>query len=97
DASPVLILIDDAQWLDAASADVIAFAARRTSSRRIRAVVAERWPDRDDEVKIEQAPDDGVSDADAAADLEAGNWRGPVSRGGSPPRAAALALPPLTP
>jgi predicted ATPase len=56
DASPVLILIDDAQWLDAASADVIAFAARRTSSRRIRAVVAERWPDRDDEVKIEQGP-----------------------------------------
>jgi hypothetical protein len=29
--SPVLILIDDAQWLDAASADVIAFAARRTA------------------------------------------------------------------
>ena len=54
EASPVLILIDDAQWLDAASADVIAFAARRTIGRRIRAVVAERWPDRDDEVKIER-------------------------------------------
>ena len=95
DASPVLILIDDAQWLDAASADVIAFAARRTSSRRIRAVVAERWPDRDDEVKIEQGPDDGVSDADVAADLEAGNWRVTMSRGGRPLRAASLAPPPI--
>ena len=46
--SPVLLLIDDAQWLDAASADVIAHAARRVDGRRIRAVIAERWPDRED-------------------------------------------------
>ena len=41
----MLILIDDAQWLDGASADVIAYAARRVSGRRVRAVVAERWPE----------------------------------------------------
>jgi DNA-binding CsgD family transcriptional regulator len=39
------MLIDDAQWLDAASADIIAYAARRVSSRVVRAVVAERWPE----------------------------------------------------
>jgi DNA-binding CsgD family transcriptional regulator len=42
---PVLLLIDDAQWLDAASTDVIAYAARRSGRRNIRAVVAERWPE----------------------------------------------------
>jgi DNA-binding CsgD family transcriptional regulator len=42
---PVLILIDDAHWLDAASADVIAYANRRATGRGIRAVVAERWRD----------------------------------------------------
>src|SRR5690606_24490955 len=42
---PVLMLIDDAQWLDATSADVIACAARRAGGIRVRAVVAERWPD----------------------------------------------------
>ena len=42
---PVLMLVDDAQWLDAASADVIAYAARRVGARKVRAVVAERWPD----------------------------------------------------
>src|SRR5690606_147008 len=45
---PVLVLIDDAQWLDAASADVIAYVARRVGGRRIRAVVAERWPEQDE-------------------------------------------------
>lgn len=44
-AGPVLVLIDDAQWLDAASADVIAYAARRISGREVRAVIAERWPE----------------------------------------------------
>jgi DNA-binding CsgD family transcriptional regulator len=93
-ASPVLILIDDAQWLDAASADVIAFAARRTTGRRIRAVVAERWPDRDDEFKIEHGPDD--DDTDVGADLESSHWRVTLPRGGRPHRAASLAPPPVT-
>ena len=44
-AGPVLLLIDDAQWLDGASADVIAYASRRLAGGRVRAVVAERWPE----------------------------------------------------
>jgi DNA-binding CsgD family transcriptional regulator/tetratricopeptide (TPR) repeat protein/energy-coupling factor transporter ATP-binding protein EcfA2 len=93
EVSPVLILIDDAQWLDAASADVIAFAARRTAGLRIRAVVAERWPERDDETKVSE-PDDG-SDPDVAGDLESGHWRVLLPRGRSHP-AASLAPPPVT-
>ncbi|RLK53824.1 helix-turn-helix transcriptional regulator [Actinokineospora cianjurensis] len=42
---PVLVLLDDAQWVDAASADVIAYAARRVGSARVRAVVAGRLPE----------------------------------------------------
>ncbi|MGE5830996.1 MAG: AAA family ATPase, partial [Micromonosporaceae bacterium] len=45
-AGPVLLVIDDAQWLDGASADVIGYAARRMGGRGVRAVVAERWPER---------------------------------------------------
>ena len=93
-ASPVLILIDDAQWLDAASADVIAFAARRTAGRRIRAVVAERWPDREDESKAELA-DEGA-DLPGDAEVESGSWRVTMLRGGRPPRASALAPAPVT-
>ncbi|GAA2740575.1 LuxR family transcriptional regulator [Kitasatospora cinereorecta] len=39
---PVLVLLDDTQWLDEASRQVIAFAARRLADRRIRFVVTER-------------------------------------------------------
>jgi DNA-binding CsgD family transcriptional regulator len=39
---PVLLLIDDAQWLDTESADVIAYAARRVGARAVRGIVAER-------------------------------------------------------
>jgi DNA-binding CsgD family transcriptional regulator/tetratricopeptide (TPR) repeat protein len=53
---PVLLLIDDAQWLDGASADVIAYAARRVAGRKVRAVVAERWPEQHDGVRPELAP-----------------------------------------
>ncbi|WP_169514486.1 AAA family ATPase [Actinokineospora enzanensis] len=38
----VLLVIDDAQWLDAASADVLAFAARRLAEHPVRVLVAER-------------------------------------------------------
>ena len=53
---PVLLLIDDAQWLDGASADVIAYAARRVAGRKVRAVVAERWPEQHDGARPELAP-----------------------------------------
>jgi DNA-binding CsgD family transcriptional regulator/tetratricopeptide (TPR) repeat protein len=45
-AGPVLLLVDDAQWLDDASADVIGYASRRAAGRDVRAVVAERWAER---------------------------------------------------
>ncbi|HEY1367644.1 MAG TPA: AAA family ATPase [Gaiellaceae bacterium] len=40
--APILILVDDAQWLDSASAEAIAFAARRLDADRVAAVIALR-------------------------------------------------------
>ncbi|TDD74004.1 helix-turn-helix transcriptional regulator [Actinomadura rubrisoli] len=42
---PVLLLIDDAQWLDTESVQAIRYTLRRLGSRGVRAVVAGRWPD----------------------------------------------------
>ncbi|MFG2695891.1 AAA family ATPase [Kitasatospora sp. NPDC048407] len=39
---PVLVLLDDTQWLDEASRQVIAFVARRLTDRRVRFAVTER-------------------------------------------------------
>jgi len=85
---PVLVLIDDAQWLDAASADVIAYVSRRVAGRRIRAVVAERWPEQD-EVELARASNAGRSD-DAS-----GHWFVPRGRAGASVPATALAPPPV--
>lgn len=54
DQGPVLLLVDDAQWLDAASADVITYAARRVNDGAMRAVVAERWPEQG-EIQLSRA------------------------------------------
>ncbi|MEU8242734.1 LuxR family transcriptional regulator [Actinoplanes missouriensis] len=40
--SPVLLVVDDAQWLDPPSAELIAFAMRRRPGPRIRAIIATR-------------------------------------------------------
>ncbi|GAA4908185.1 DNA-binding CsgD family transcriptional regulator/energy-coupling factor transporter ATP-binding protein EcfA2 [Nonomuraea thailandensis] len=40
--SPVMVLVDDAQWLDAASADVLAFAARRLDDDPVGLLLAVR-------------------------------------------------------
>jgi DNA-binding CsgD family transcriptional regulator len=42
DQEPLLVLIDDAQWLDQSSADVLAFVARRLKAESIALVFAER-------------------------------------------------------
>jgi DNA-binding CsgD family transcriptional regulator/tetratricopeptide (TPR) repeat protein len=42
---PVLLVIDDAQWLDQESAELIGFAMRRRPGPRVRVVAAQRWPD----------------------------------------------------
>ncbi|MDL4814952.1 AAA family ATPase [Actinomadura opuntiae] len=42
---PVLLLVDDAQWLDAESVHAVRYTVGRIASRGVRAVVAGRWPD----------------------------------------------------
>ncbi|GAA2482533.1 helix-turn-helix transcriptional regulator [Winogradskya humida] len=42
--APVLLVLDDVQWLDAASAGLIGFAMRRGPGPRIRVVAAQRHP-----------------------------------------------------
>ncbi|MBB4740954.1 DNA-binding CsgD family transcriptional regulator [Actinoplanes octamycinicus] len=42
---PVLLVLDDVQWLDPESAELLAFAMRRRPGPRIRAITAERRPD----------------------------------------------------
>ncbi|MGW2447875.1 AAA family ATPase [Streptomyces sp. NPDC001675] len=42
---PLLIIVDDAQWLDAASAQTLAFVAHRVDSERIAMIFALREPD----------------------------------------------------
>jgi len=39
----VLLLLDDAHWIDSASADVLAFATRRLAGQGVRVVLAWRW------------------------------------------------------
>jgi DNA-binding CsgD family transcriptional regulator/tetratricopeptide (TPR) repeat protein len=82
---PVLLVVDDAQWLDGASADVIGYAARRIGGRGVRAVVAERWPDR--------SPD---RSADRVGERRSPRL-GVLARGSAlvPSPAVELAVPPL--
>ncbi|WUH98198.1 AAA family ATPase [Spirillospora sp. NBC_00431] len=42
---PVLLLVDDAQWVDTESVHAVRYAVRRLAARGVRAVVAGRWPD----------------------------------------------------
>ena len=41
--TPVLLLVDDAQWVDSTSADLLGFAVRRLAGRGVHVVVAGRW------------------------------------------------------
>ena len=47
-ARPLLVLVDDAQWLDAASGEAISFAARRIGADRIALLIATRQAGVDD-------------------------------------------------
>lgn len=42
---PVLLVLDDTQWLDAESAELIGFAMRRRPGPRVRVIAAQRRPD----------------------------------------------------
>lgn len=63
---PLLCVIDDAQWLDEASGQVLAFVARRLEAERIALVFAVRDPD----------PDDSGGEADALTGLPEMRLRG---------------------
>jgi class 3 adenylate cyclase len=78
---PLLVTVDDAQWLDAASSEAIAFAARRLVADPVAILIAVRegegsqfpaagWP----EIKL------GGLDAAAAAKLLEGQAAAPLSR-----------------
>ena len=71
EARPLVCLIDDAQWLDRASAQVLAFVARRLLAERIAMVFAVREPAAADELAgLPELRVEGLADADARSLLE---------------------------
>jgi DNA-binding CsgD family transcriptional regulator len=75
---PLVCLIDDAQWLDRASAQVLAFVARRLLAERIAVVFAVRDPGAGDELAgLPELRVDGLADPEARA-LLASALPGPV-------------------
>ncbi|WP_421733169.1 AAA family ATPase [Cellulomonas sp.] len=80
DAQPVVCLVDDAQWLDRSSAQVLSFVARRLHADSVVIVLAER--DGDAPSEFEGLPElrlGGLSDADAAGLVMAASL-GPLDR-----------------
>ena len=72
ETQPLLCVVDDAQWLDRSSAQVLAFVARRLEAESIAFLFAERETQRLDE--LDGLPDlllEGLSDADARELLRA--------------------------
>jgi DNA-binding CsgD family transcriptional regulator len=53
---PVLIVLDDAQWLDPESAELISFAMRRRPGARVRMLAAERRPGPSRAIRLCPAP-----------------------------------------
>ena len=65
---PLLCLIDDAQWLDRTSAQVLAFVARRLDAESVALIFGTRDPDVVPGVAgLPELPLEGLSDADARA------------------------------
>ena len=63
---PLVCLIDDAQWLDQASAQGLAFAARRLLAERVALLFAIREPSDEQPLRgLPQLAVDGIGDADA--------------------------------
>lgn len=68
--TPLLCLVDDAQWLDQASAQVLAFVARRVGAERFALVFAVRDSDEGDALPFSGLPElrlDRLGEADAQA------------------------------
>ncbi len=71
DTRPLVCLIDDAQWLDRASAQVLAFVARRLLAERIAVVFSVREPCAADELAgLPELRVEGLADPDARALLD---------------------------
>src|SRR4051794_28772065 len=69
--APVICLIDDAQWLDRASSQVLAFVARRLLAEPVGLVFASRQLDHDDELHgVPAVAVEGLGYDDACALLE---------------------------
>jgi DNA-binding CsgD family transcriptional regulator len=68
DQQPVVCLVDDAQWLDQSSAQVLAFVARRLEAESVVLLFAEREPpERDELARLPELQVYGISDASARA------------------------------
>ena len=75
---PLICIVDDAQWLDQASAQVLAFAARRLLAERVAIVCAARTGSGDEALAgLPALPVGGLSDRDARA-LLLTNVHGPL-------------------
>ena len=89
---PLACLIDDAQWLDRASAQVLAFVARRLLAERIAMVFAVREPSTADELAgLPELHVEGLAAAAARALLDTGyrgGWTSACAIGSWPRRAA---------
>jgi DNA-binding CsgD family transcriptional regulator len=67
---PLVCLVDDAQWLDRASAQVLGFVARRLVAESVGLVLAARAPD-DELAGLPKLAVEGLGEADARTLLEA--------------------------
>ena len=75
---PLLCIVDDAQWLDSASAQILGFVARRLLAERIAVVFSQRPGIGDDALQgLAAIPIHGLDDNDARA-LLLGNVHGPL-------------------
>jgi DNA-binding CsgD family transcriptional regulator len=71
DERPLLCLVDDAQWLDRASAQALGLAVRRMASEPIAVVIGLREPAHAEHlVSLPSLPLDGLGEADAGAVLD---------------------------
>jgi DNA-binding CsgD family transcriptional regulator/DNA polymerase III delta prime subunit len=60
DAGPVTLVVDDVQWVDRPSAEVLAFVTRRLAGERLRVLAAERVPDGEQPMHRQLCPPDTV-------------------------------------
>jgi DNA-binding CsgD family transcriptional regulator/tetratricopeptide (TPR) repeat protein len=78
---PLVCLVDDAQWLDRASAQTLAFVARRVLAESVALVFAVREPSEEQELAgLPELVVKGLSDGDARALLDSA-FQGPLDEG----------------